>query len=151
MNKSSIARWIALPVFFSMAVTAPIASAEAAELNLVPWPQSVHLAQGSLPLSAQNRIICSQAALEPLARVLAEEIKCISGLELPVERPQQINRGDIILTINSSLKKEAYRLEIAREATVRGGNYGAVALGTATLLPGPGRQRADGRPSQNVD
>ena len=92
------------------------------------------LGKASLPISAHNKIIFNQAALEPLGHVLAEEIKCINGLKLAVEEPQQVNPGDIILSIDSSLSKEAYRLEIADEATVRGGNYGAVALGTATLL-----------------
>ena len=134
MIKPHFPQFVSLLVLATMAVSATAVHGGAAEPNLVPWPQSVKLAQGSLPLSSQSRIICSQPALEPLGRILAEEIKSITGLKLAVEPDGQVNQGDIILTIDSSLSKEAYRLEIADDATVCGGNYGAVALGTTTLL-----------------
>ena len=87
-----------------------------------------------MPLSAHSRIVFGDADLAPLGRVLAEEIKCLTGLTLAVEQANQAHRGDIILSIDSSFSKEAYRLEITDEAMVRGGNYGGIALGTATLL-----------------
>jgi hypothetical protein len=42
--------------------------------------------------------------------------------------------GDIVLQVDRRLKGEGHTLEISQAVEVRGGNYAAVALGTATLL-----------------
>lgn len=65
--------------------------------------------------------------------VLAEEIFLATGLKLAstTDRPAP---GDIVLQINPQLKGEAYTLNMGQFVEVRGGNYGAVALGTVTLL-----------------
>jgi len=42
--------------------------------------------------------------------------------------------GDIVLTPDTTLKDEAYRLRVGSQALVSGGNYGAVAMGTVSLL-----------------
>jgi len=113
-------------------------------LPLVPWPQSVQTARGTMELGPQSRIVAGDASLLPLAEVLSEEIHAIAGVRLAtaVGKPA---RGDIALARSASLKGEAYLLGVADWATVRGGNYGAVALGTATLLQALRTQ--DGRAS----
>jgi hexosaminidase len=133
MIKQILPRLVSLAVLAAMAGSGVVAYCAAAEPNLVPWPQSVKLAQGSLPLSAKSRIVCRQAELQPLGSILADEIRQISGLKLAVLGGTP-RRGDIVLSIDSSLAKEAYRLAVTDRASVQGGNYGAVALGTATLL-----------------
>ena len=42
--------------------------------------------------------------------------------------------GHRLLTLDASLVGEAYRLQVDSKAVVAGGSYGAVALGTASLL-----------------
>ena len=56
-----------------------------------------------------------------------------AGLKLAIAQDKP-GRGDIALVIDPKHAQEAYRLAVTDRATVQGGNYGAVALGTVTLL-----------------
>jgi hexosaminidase len=117
-----------------VAATAAIAAnpPEDANLNLIPWPRKVDLKQGYLNL-ASARVVASVPSLLPLAEILAAEIAATTGLKpLAVSGPAKA--GDIVLQPDTSLKEESYRLSVDAQATVRGGNYGAVAMGTASLL-----------------
>ena len=69
----------------------------------------------------------------PLARVLADEFQSVTSVRLPTAVGEG-GTGDIILAVDSSLKGESYAIEVADRATIRGGNYGGLALGTTTLL-----------------
>lgn len=100
---------------------------------LIPWPQKLELAGGTLTLPAQPRIIAAEPALQPLASVLADEFSLLTG-STPAIASAQPAASDIVLVLDFSMTGEAYRLDINDRVTVRGGNYGAVALGTATLL-----------------
>ena len=91
------------------------------------------MAHGTMLLAAHSRIVVQDPVLLPLARVLGKEIRQITGLDLASSQDKP-GRGDIALVIDPKLKREAYRLQIADRATVQGGNYAAVALGTVTLL-----------------
>ena len=120
--------------FFSDLVFLTLAaSAAASQPNFVPWPESVNMATGTMPLTAHSRIVAQDPVLLPLAQVLGKEIRQITGLDLASSQDKP-GRGDIALVIDPKLKREAYRLQIADRATVQGGNYAAVALGTVTLL-----------------
>ena len=127
------------PIVMSLVVLAalatPVARTLAAELPppLVPWPQTLNLAQGTLPLTTRSRIVCQSPSLRPLAGILAEEIRLIAGLKLAVAADKPV-QSDLALAIDPGLAKEAYRLDVADTAHVAAGNYAAVALGTATLL-----------------
>ncbi len=68
-----------------------------------------------------------------MAKILAEEIELATGLAIAAgdEKPAP---GDLLLLIDPSLKGEAHRIDVGDQAVVRGGNYDAVAAGTATLL-----------------
>jgi len=108
-------------------------SAESDALSLVPWPKSVKMASATMSLGPNSRIAAADPSLVPLAKVLADEIHAIAGLR-PTAAEGKGEPGDIVLALDTALKGEAYTIESAERATVRGGNYGAVALGTATLL-----------------
>lgn len=101
-------------------------------LNFIPWPGKVEIQQGKLAL-VPARIVATAPALVPLAKVLAEEIAATTGLKLPAAAGPA-KAGDLVLTIDSGLKNEAYRVGVGAQATVAGGNYGAVAMGTVSLL-----------------
>ena len=80
----------------------------------------------SRPL-AQERGSCSRRApLLPLAKVLAEEIHAVAGLDLPTASGRP-GPGDIGLALDPALSKESYKLVVGERAAVSGGNYGAVA------------------------
>jgi hexosaminidase len=100
---------------------------------IVPWPKSVEVGQGMITLNAHSRIVSKTASLEPLAKVLAEEIHAVAGLDLQVATGQP-GPGDIGLALDPALAKESYNLIVGEHVAVRGADYGAVALGTVTLL-----------------
>jgi hexosaminidase len=100
-------------------------------LSIVPLPKSVVLRSGRVPLG--DRIIPENPALRPLALIVSAEIERLTGKRLTVEN-KTARAGDIVLRIAPALKGEAYTMEIKRAATVRGGNYAAVAQGTVSLL-----------------
>lgn len=121
-----------LLVCLALLVAAP-GLAEQPAPALVPWPRSLELKSGELEIGPGTRIAAAAPALEPLARVLADEMQAIVGL-----RPQVVAGpgapGDIVLVEDAALEGEAHAVDVADRATVRGGTYGGVALGTVTLL-----------------
>ncbi len=116
---------------------APLVAVHGAEQepapNLIPWPKAMTMAQAAMALGAKTRIVAAAPRLRSLADVLAGEIQRVTGLQLPVATERSA-AGDIILRIDTNLKGESYTLEVGQSAEIRGGNYGAVALGTVTLL-----------------
>ena len=127
---------LALTLGPSGLLTGPARAAEtgAPAINLVPWPLAVESRPGSMPLKAGTRIVAGSAALLPLAKVLAEEIRQTAGLQLPAVQGRA-RAGDLALELDPQLRGEDYEVTItAGRATVRGGTYGAVALGSVTLL-----------------
>ena len=102
-------------------------------LNLVPWPKHVELGSGTLELTEKSRIVTADTELMPLAKVLSDEIYMVSGLRLSTAKGKA-GQGDIALILDKSLKNEAYKLRVDSNAVVMGGDYRAVAWGTATLL-----------------
>jgi hexosaminidase len=102
-------------------------------LTVIPWPKSAELKNAPMALSAKTRIVVSDKKLLPLAGVLAEELQKVAGLK-PATAEGAAAAGDIALGFDNALKGEAYRVEVAGQAAVRGGTYQAVAWGTVTLL-----------------
>jgi len=122
-----------------MAVLAAGSRARAADegpspaLNLIPWPKSVDIDPGSMRLDRESRIVATDDSLAPLAKILSEEIFLITGLRLSVANGNPAG-GDIVLSLDPALKGEAHKVAVKAQALVQGGNTGAVALGTVTLL-----------------
>jgi hypothetical protein len=58
------------------------AAAEGATPPLVPLPRTLAQGQGVLTLNLESRILATSKDLEPLAKVLASEIKQITGVAL---------------------------------------------------------------------
>lgn len=114
-------RWILFLLATSLATAEP---------DLVPWPRTYEAGKGELH---PTRVVATTTNLLPLARVLAGEMVQAGGTRLEVASGAA-RTGDIALVIDTSLRGEAYTVRVADTATVRGGNYAAVALGTVTLL-----------------
>jgi len=57
-------------------------SQQASSPNLIPWPQSMKIESGSLPLTAAGKIVATDDKLLPLAKVLSGEIANLSGVTL---------------------------------------------------------------------
>ena len=101
--------------------------------QFIPQPKNLTLGQGSLALTAASRILAANPELEPLAKVLAEEIFLTTGIRMTTATGAG-KPGDVVLQLDPSLKGEAYTLDVQDDATVRGAHYPSVASGTVTLL-----------------
>jgi hypothetical protein len=86
-----------------------------------------------MELGPRSRIVTADRVLLPLAGILAEEVYALTGKRLPAEEGKA-GPGDVVLAVDAALQGETYKVEVDDRAAVHGGNYGAVALGTATLL-----------------
>jgi len=89
--------------------------------------------EGSIQFGATSRILSESPALEPLAKVLAEEIRLVSGLQLATGAGKP-GPGDIGISLDPALKGESHRVIVTDRAIVSGGNYVGAGMGTATLL-----------------
>jgi hexosaminidase len=119
-------------------------------LDLIPWPKSLTLDPGRMPLAAASRVVAADESLKPLAAILRDEILLMTGLKLDVASGRG-QAGDIVLKLNPALKADeplltvrgadvvrtadgAHAIAIADQAVVEGFDYRAVAEGTATIL-----------------
>jgi hypothetical protein len=120
----------------------PVGAAEAPPA-VIPWPESLKPAGGDMKLAGGSKIVFTDAALAPLARLLGDEIHLATAVPLTAAR-EPAAAGDIALAVDPQLKGEAYAISVTDKAVVRGGNYRAVAWATATLLQAIGPAAAGG-------
>lgn len=104
---------------------------------IIPTPKSLKLAGGSLAIGPGNRVVYTTPDLEPLAKLLAADIKRVHGLALGVAKDEP-KPGDIQLQL---VKTEAvaghcdsYVVSVADHVTVQGGRYNDIAMGMMTVL-----------------
>lgn len=100
--------------------------------SLVPAPESIELSGGELRLTSGSRIL-STAELQPLAQVLSEEIRLVTGLCLDTAQAEPA-AGDMALRIEPGTYAEEYRVVVGDGIEVTGADLNAIALGTTTLL-----------------
>ena len=109
----------------------------AAEPELVPRPKSLVVAEGTLLIPPEARIVAASEELEPLARILAADVARLTGVALATARPP-VRAGDILLRTRGDDPKlrgsDAHRIVVAEHAVVEGEDYGAVAFGTASIM-----------------
>ena len=133
------------PVF-----TAPGATPKSVAANwppLVPQPKTLTRGPNNVSFGPDSYILAASPELAPLVKVLADEIKQTTGVELATTaKTRPVGSGstaDVVLQIDTNLKGEAYALTVRNvgsttrlsgSVTVTGGNYGSVAAGTVTLL-----------------
>src|SRR5580658_8218295 len=89
-------------VYFSEAVAADPADTYP-DMHLIPWPKTVKAGTGLMLLTADSRIVIGEKKLEPLAEVLAGEIRILAGLSLSVTTGPA-RAGDVVLRINGAIK-----------------------------------------------
>ena len=120
---------VALAVFASLFAT----GAQAQQPKFVPFPKTCEPAGGHLTLNAECQIVAADESLVPLAKVASEEMRLLFGAKCRVVRDGAEN-GGITLKIDKQLAGEAYQLEVADGAVVKGGSYKGVVWGLVTLL-----------------
>ncbi|HLK60939.1 MAG TPA: family 20 glycosylhydrolase, partial [Chthonomonadaceae bacterium] len=123
-----------LALLFSLGATSSAYAQEGKEpLPLIPRPRTLALQPGFLRLTGQSRIVAKSKELEPLAKLLSEEIFQVTGVRLAPDTETR-SAGDLVLEIAPQPAGEAYTLDVDRSVRVQGGNYQSVAAGTVTLL-----------------
>jgi len=159
-KRMSFKLWTALALGLALGFVRAGMAAEAVEApKLVPTPKSVTAEKGTMPLTAKSRIVAADASLKPLASILADEIRLITGLELETANGEG-RPGDIVLKINPQIRADedilavqytgigtiglpgkiartrdfAHTIKIGDMAVVEGWDYRAVCEGTATIL-----------------
>ncbi len=100
---------------------------------IIPWPKTVSEQPGGITLGTTSRIVISNPELMSLGKVLSDEIMLLTGLKMAIV-PAQPRPDDIVLMLDPKMKGEEYSIDIKIKATVKGRDYNAVAIGTATLL-----------------
>jgi len=104
-----------------------------AEPSIIPWPQSIEMARGAMPLTGAGRIVVADARLAPLARVLAGELRNVTGLE-PAVAEGDAKAGDITLAFDPAQKTGGYQLAVGDRADIKARDYKGAAAGTVTIL-----------------
>ena len=110
-------------------------AAEIPAPNLVPWPQSVTMAEGGRPLTPANRIVATDPRLLPLAQVLSGEIYLSTAVRLAAVSGASA-AGDIVLRFSDTIPAtEGYRLTVDGSGIMaEGKTYRGVAWATASLV-----------------
>ena len=101
--------------------------------QIVPAPMEINQEEGFLSFTKKSRIWSSDSRLQPLLTILSDELQALTGYQLEIgrENPEEAN---ITLAIDPQLEREEYILEIRDQASIRGGTYNAVAMGSVTFL-----------------
>lgn len=115
----------------ALLVSLVFAAVTLAEPALIPWPKAVQLDGGRLEIT--GRIVATDPALAPLAKVLSGDIERMAGVKLATATGAA-KAGDIVLKLDPALHGEAHKLDAKDTITITGGNYRAVVWGTSTLL-----------------
>ncbi len=107
-----------------------IPATEAAELCLIPKPNSIERLTGSYALTASSQIILHSEHAELAANWLQKELKSLYQFEF-----QPIGNGDIIFQTNPILDEEYYQLTIENQAiTIEAGSHTGFVHAAASLL-----------------
>ncbi len=110
------------------------AVAQAGPPPLVPWPQNYQATPGACLIAPGKRIVYATAELAPLAGILAQEIRKVTGVSLTAAQGKPA-ANEIALSVDGKLARESYVLTAnAAGVAVTGRDYNAVAMGTVTLL-----------------
>ncbi len=99
---------------------------------LLPWPQTITLADGAMPLTGEARIVARSPQLAAAAELLRDDIHLIAGLRLATggDAPRP---GDIVLDLDPALN-DSYTLDVTDRLTIRAGNHRSAAWAGATVL-----------------
>lgn len=85
------------------------------DLHLIPWPKTLRVGEGHMPLTADSRIVAGEERLRPLADVLSGEIALLTGLKLKAATGQG-RAGDIVLRIDKEIRADEQILVLRARA-----------------------------------
>lgn len=122
---------LAIGLFATSAQAEPI---ETSRPSIVPSPMLVLMESGYMPITADTCIIVPDPKFEPLAKVFAEEIRIVTGLELAIVDRRAAKPGDLEFRVAQRGNEEAYLLDVADHASLLATGYQAMAHATTTVV-----------------
>jgi len=102
--------------------------------KIVPKPISMDVQSGTTALNDNSRILFSHDDLDTVALLLAAELKAVHNLDLPVGKGTVASGGDILITIDSQLTGEQYKLTVDGKVTLEVGGMDGAYPGTVTII-----------------
>ena len=105
-------------------------SVEAA-VYVIPEPVSVQEGKGSFNMTKGAKIDCADESLLKSAEIFAADMNTVLGVQIPVA----VNNGDnIILSLDTTLGKEEYKLTVTKKKiNIVGGSSAGVFYGLQTV------------------
>lgn len=121
---------IALMLAGSSAFAEDMAEAPA----IVPSPMLTVMDSGQMSLTANSRIIVTDKKLEPLAKIFAEELKLVTGLELKQVGRSKAEKGDFEMKFSGRGNDEAYLVKVGDHTYLTAKTYQGMAYATTTVI-----------------
>ncbi|MCY2929836.1 MAG: family 20 glycosylhydrolase [Planctomycetota bacterium] len=130
-----------LPSFVCLVIVlsvGPVACQADQAVSLLPTPKEIKVSGGVLDLPPSARIVAASKELVPLAAVLSDDIRNVTGVALPTAQGEG-KPGDVVLRIDPALvggeaKHWPHTLTVADDVQAVGGDYNAVALATSSIV-----------------
>ena len=105
-----------------------------AKVNVIPYPSSLSMRDGTLDLHALTAITCFSDSTELLARRLAADLERTAGINIPVGREAATTDPSLTLTLVPDCTSEAYRLNIIADGIdIEASDYGGFFNALQTL------------------
>lgn len=105
----------------------------AADVNVIPYPQSVEVTENACDIIALKRVSCCNELASEAAFLVDEMNK--RGIGLSLRSRSRVARGYVALRIDKSIPAEGYVLEVAENAVLlSGGSAAGVFYGIQTIL-----------------
>ena len=106
----------------------------AAECVIIPRPASYEAGKGKCVLSAKSVIVVADKSLVRPAAMFATNLEAENGLALSVAEKSSNSKGNVLLSIDSTLAVEGYTLDVTKQGVViKGGSEKAVFYGLQSL------------------
>lgn len=101
--------------------------------DFVPWPKSVDMRRGQMTIAGSCRIVAATNAVAPLAAILSDEIRAVTGLRLATDSGEP-GAGDIGIALDPALSNAEHRVEVSDRVRICGGDYVGAGMGATTVL-----------------
>ena len=117
-------------ILLTISATLAVLSASAA-VHVIPEPVSVQEGKGCFNMTKGAKIDCADESLLKSAEIFAADMNTVLGVQIPVAVN---NGGNIILSLDTTLGKEEYRLTVTKKKiAIVGGSSAGVFYGFQTL------------------
>jgi hexosaminidase len=99
---------------------------------ILPVPKLINLTSGDLCFDDSIFFLSTNTITDSLIPVLTQELMGLAGVNVLSTTQQE--KANWIISIDSSLKDQAYKIEIDKQVRITGSDYNALAMGSVTAL-----------------